>query len=197
MSLVELHEISCRRDNITLFDPVSIAVPAGGKVEMSGPNGAGKTTLLRTLAGLFQQYEGTFSCSTHLFQGHRPGLDELLDAVENLQWHASIAGQTVNENEILEALERVGMISRALVPVARLSQGQQRRVAMARWQLSGARVWLLDEPLTALDTDAQELLVSMIQEHCAGGGAAVYATHTPVKLDDKVELRLSPRGDQA
>ncbi len=196
--MIRLSQLACRRGETTLFEPLNLTVSAGQCVEINGPNGAGKTTLLRTLAGIHQQFEGNFDVQPFVFQSHRLGLDGLLNPLENLAWYAGLEGKVVTEDELAEALRRVDMLSRAMTPVSQLSQGQQRRVAMARWLLSDARVWLLDEPLTALDAAGQELLANMLSSHCQADGAAMCSTHVPLDVPQRqvLELRQSEQARQ-
>lgn len=190
--MLTLNALCCERDSRGLFSPLTLAVQAGQYVELLGANGSGKSTLLRTLAGLHSQYVGTFIADSALFQGHRLGLDGLLSPVENLAWFAGLEGSEQTLEKLLDTLQRTGVVSRAFDPCSTLSAGQQRRVAMARWVLSPRRLWLLDEPLTALDIDAQGLMRDIIQEHCAGGGAVVCATHSALDVTGKTTLTLQP-----
>ncbi len=191
-SLINLHNFTCRRGETTLFQPVSLQAGPGDCIELQGPNGVGKSTLLRTLAGVHQQYAGEFAVETFVYQGHRLGLDGLLSALENLTWYAGLMGATVNPQQLREVLDRVNMVEHALMPIGQMSQGQQRRVAMAKWLLAPAPVWLLDEPMTALDPHGQAMLTSMLAEHCAGGGAALCATHVSLGVARTRRLDLSP-----
>ena len=189
---LRLQSLVCRRDGRKLFEPVSLAAQTGDCIELLGPNGAGKTTLLRTLAGIHSQFDGAYESGEFLYQGHRIGLDGLLTPLENLQWFAALRGAHADMEALRQVLNRVGMTDSAMRPVHVLSQGQQRRVAMARWLLSGAQVWLLDEPYTSLDVDGQMLLNEVIGEHCADGGVAFCATHTPLTLLRRRQLNLTP-----
>ena len=184
-TLFEVADIVCRRDDVDLFAPVSGRVGAGQLVELTGPNGSGKTTLLRTLAGLHGQYAGSLTAPQDgaLYQGHSLGLDELLTPLENLSWFAALGGRQEDAAGDEERLRRVDMLAHAMTPVQRLSQGQRRRVAIARWLASPARVWLLDEPLTALDVDGQALLNDVVAQHVRGGGAVIAATHAPLTAE--------------
>lgn len=198
--MIELSEIVSRRGERALFAPVSGHVKAGQYVEVVGPNGAGKTTLLRTLVGLHSQYSGEVQVAGELddagliYQGHTLGLDELLTPLENLRWFAALESLTPSLDEVSRLLQGVGVHEYAMTPLQRLSQGQRRRVAMARWQQSTAKLWVLDEPLTALDTAGQALLVDMITRHCAAGGAVVCATHSPLPMQavDTTEWLIEP-----
>ena len=108
--MLHLRELSCLREERTLFKPISLDVQAGDCVEVLGPNGAGKTTLLRTLAGLHTQYSGTFECSQFLYQGHRVALDELMTPLENLRWYGALDGQSHDDGRLRDVLQEVGMV---------------------------------------------------------------------------------------
>ena len=182
------------RNGRAIFDPVTLALAAGDALEVVGPNGAGKTTLMRTLAGLHGQFAGTFHAASLLFQGHRLGLDELLTPLENIRWHAELDGRELADDVLADALNKVAMAGYAFTPVGKLSQGQQRRVAMARWLCAERRLWLLDEPVTALDDAGQSLLCSVLDEHLAAGGAVMYSTHVALAVTSKRALRLRAAG---
>lgn len=190
--VLTLNQLVCTREERPLFEPLSTVLVSGDCVELLGPNGAGKTTLLRSLAGLYGQYEGTFECSDFLFQGHHTGLDELMTPLENLAWFGGLEGRAVAMDEAADVLREVGMFAYAMTPCQQLSQGQQRRVTMARWLLSGAKLWLLDEPYTSLDKDGQKLLNTILARHCGNGGAVLAATHMPLSVGAKRALSLSP-----
>jgi heme exporter protein A len=149
------------------------------------------------LAGLHSQYQGTFQSPPAVYQGHRLGLDELLTPLENLAWFAGLESCVFDQTKALALAARLGILALAHTPCGKLSAGQQRRVAMIRWVLSGRRLWLLDEPLTALDTHAQAWLNEIIAEHCQSGGSVVCATHTDLSVPLKTVLNLRPPPEQA
>lgn len=189
--MLEVEQLTALRDGEPVFSPVSIRADQGCLIEVTGENGAGKTTLLRTLAGLHGQYKGNFAVGRVCYQGHRIGLDESLTAYQNLRWYAALSEQSVREEDLLDALRRVSAFSLALTSVGRMSQGQQRRVAMARWYLSAAETWLLDEPLTALDARGQQVLHGLLSEALDNGVTVVCATHTPLQLGNKLEVKIT------
>lgn len=190
--MLNIDHLICKRDERALFEPVSLRVDPGDCVEVLGPNGAGKTTLLRTLAGLHTQYSGSYACAAFLYQGHRTGLDELLTPREVLQWYGAMQGALPDDAKIRAALQRVDMATYALTECLRLSQGQQRRVCMARWLLHPAQLWLLDEPYTSLDKDGQALLNQLLAEHCSQGGVVLAATHVPLTVGNQKVLQVVP-----
>jgi heme exporter protein A len=119
--------------------------------------------------------------------GHALGLKDELTALENVQLNAALAGQTINREKALQALATQGLKSRAHLPLRVLSQGQKRRVALARLQVAQAKLWLLDEPFVALDTDAVKALQLLLQQHVAQGGALVFTSHQAVDLGAVVQ----------
>ena len=108
-------------------------------------------------------------------------------------WLIPAGGPDACIDRILDALQETGILTKAYDNCAAMSAGQQRRVAMARWMLSRRKLWLLDEPLTALDIEAQAVASRIIKEHCASGGAVICATHQPLDLTDKTTLTLTPQ----
>ena len=186
--------LAATRNGERVHEPISLQSTGAGLVEITGENGAGKTTLLRTLAGLHTQFEGEFQVTPVVYQGHRIGLDESLTPLQNLAWSAALADRADDEENVMEALRRVDMLRYGMTPVGQLSQGQQRRIAMARWCLDKADVWLLDEPLTALDQNGQDLVSNIFEAAAADGKLVVYSTHSRLALSDKRELFMETAG---
>ena len=168
---------------------VSFSASPGQCVLLTGRNGAGKTTLLRAIAGLLDPEEGQVSwrgaparkCrdefhSELAYLGHEPALKGDLSGRENLRFAAGIR-RAVTTDEIDRMLARTGATSFADRAVRTLSAGQRRRVALAGVLLSGALLWLLDEPTTNLDADGQQLVAQLIDEQVARGGIVVAAVH--------------------
>jgi len=164
-------------------------------LHVRGENGAGKTSLLRLLAGLSQPAEGEIrwcgqpidqSDSDYrrnlLFFGHQGALKEDLTALENLSFAAAMDGAEVAEDNALAALYRFGLKGREDLPVRVLSAGQKRRVMLARLATRNAKLWVLDEPFTALDVKAVELLSELIAQHVADGGMAVLTSHQAMPI---------------
>jgi heme exporter protein A len=185
--LLEIEDLSCVRDGRALFAALDLSLGAGDCVALVGPNGSGKSTLLRCVAGLFPDYDGRISAAGFQYLGHRPGVSLALSARENLRWYGSLGGTALDVEAVLE---RVGLPGYADVRCHRLSAGQQRRVALARLLLGPGRLWLLDEPFTALDDAGQMLVRTLISEHLAGNGAALCATHQPLEVPGAGTLAL-------
>jgi len=173
---------------------VSFEGHAGQCVLLTGRNGAGKTTLIRVIAGLLDAEEGEVSwrgaparANRHEFHselaylGHEPPLKGDLSGRENLRFSVGIR-RAVSPAEIEVALTRTGALPFADRAVRTLSAGQRRRVALAGVLLTGAVLWLLDEPTTNLDADGQQLVAELIGEHLAGDGLVVAAVHHALPL---------------
>jgi len=193
--MLEVTRLECRRGDRLLFSELGFAVEAGTLLHVRGRNGSGKTTLLRTLCGLYRQDTGEVSWRGEpirrlaedyrrelLYFGHLNGIKGDLTGVENLSVSATLDGDEADPSAIWTALARIGLAGFEDLPTRMLSQGQKKRVALARLILSRAPLWVLDEPFTALDLDAVDLLQGLIAEHVAAGGMAVLTTHQAVPL---------------
>jgi heme exporter protein A len=183
-SLLTARGLRCERDGRVLFEALDLDIRRGDVVELAGPNGSGKTTLLRALAGLTGDFDGSVSRAAHLhYVGHRGGLNLQLAPLQNLTWSAAIEGIDASKDELMALLDGVGLAGYALTPCEQLSAGQQRRAALARLGLRSAALWLLDEPLTALDDAGCTLVRDLLARHRAAGGGALCATHQSLQLD--------------
>ncbi|MCV6605459.1 MAG: cytochrome c biogenesis heme-transporting ATPase CcmA [Porticoccaceae bacterium] len=204
-SLLQLCGLSFERDDRLLFSAVDATVAAGDILQVSGDNGSGKTTLLKVIIGTLApqsghcQWRGTSvrQCALEfaselLYIGHQPGIKSTLTAEENLRWLQRITLNPANDSAtaIAEALAKVGLQGYEDVPCHSLSAGQQRRVALARLYLSSARLWVLDEPFTAIDRHGVAQLEQLLQQHVNGGGAVVLTTHQPLAIGGVNTLRL-------
>ncbi len=206
MSTLELHNLECCRGARTLFTGLSLHVEGGNLLRVEGRNGVGKTSLLRTLCGLTAPAEGEViwlgralplwgtSFNQHLvYMGHAPALKDDLSAVENLQAALSLNGSTISPVQANEALAQTGLTQSTQIPAHALSQGQRKRVALARLPLSAhARLWILDEPFNALDAAAATWLSDCLAMHLKQGGVVVLTSHQPVTWKTPVyEIRIS------
>ena len=195
-SLLILNNLACERGGRTLFRGLNLELRAGRCVEVRGPNGSGKSTLLRLAAGLYPDYEGSIDAADAFYLGHKPAVSALLSPRENLQWYEraglcwSGAASSGRTRGIEEALAAVGLNDCSGIPCGRLSQGQQRRAGLARALLSPHRLWLLDEPLTALDAQGRIQVGRLIADHCAAGGAALCASHQPLGTMESTTIEL-------
>jgi heme exporter protein A len=194
-----VHDLACRRAGRRVLAGVSFALGMGEALVVTGRNGAGKSTLLAAVAGLLRPEAGliratglgesTLPESLHLV-AHRDALKGSLTAVENLQFASDLlAAPGLAPGEALDA---VGLPGAADLPVAYLSAGQRRRVALARLLVARRPLWLLDEPTLALDMAAQAMLTGLMQGHLGSGGLIIAATHAPLDLPGARELRIDP-----
>ncbi|NEX21099.1 cytochrome c biogenesis heme-transporting ATPase CcmA [Thiorhodococcus mannitoliphagus] len=201
--MLEAHQLECRRGDRRLFSNLSFELGPGTLLHVRGRNGTGKTTLLRSLCGLFTPESGEIRWRGEsirelgddyrrdlLYFGHLNGIKGELTGIENLSIAATLDGDRVSSTTIWEALARIGLRGFEDLPTRMLSQGQKKRVALTRLILSKARLWVLDEPFTALDVDAVALLQQLIVEHVDGGGMAVLTTHQEVPLTSGQVERL-------
>ena len=199
--------LSGSRGERQLFSDVSVTVKSGTLLAVTGENGSGKTSFLRMLCGLLSPDAGTILWqgkdirqlkelySAQLtYVGHLNGIKDELTPVENLKVSASLAGDENSGAAVQQALEAVGLEPRIHRLSTRvLSQGQKRRVALARLWLSTRPLWLLDEPFASLDTTATNYLTQRLQAHLSHGGMVVVATHQEIALpiDSVQHLRLT------
>ena len=188
--MLAARELSCERGGRTLFSGLDFEVGPGTLLHVQGANGSGKTSLLRMLCGLTIPASGQVFwdgndirelredyASQLTYIGHHPAVKDDLSALENVRTSQLLAGQPVSREQALEALAAVGLKNQANLPSRVLSQGQRRRVALARLWLCNKPLWVLDEPYNALDADAAALLQRHIEAHLGRGGMAVLTTH--------------------
>lgn len=193
---INVRDLACRRSGRLIFSHLSFDLGPGEALVVTGRNGAGKSSLLAILAGRLRPEHGTLALDgagertlpecLHLV-GHRDALKTALTAEENLAFAQGLLGEPARTPR--EALEAVGLGHAAALPVAYLSAGQRRRVALARLLVARRPLWLLDEPASALDTTSQQVLLGLMRDHLAGGGLLIAATHQDLGLDAK-ELRM-------
>ena len=201
--MLSAHGLSCVRGERPLFAGVDLALEPGQWLHVRGANGVGKTSLLRLLAGLSQPAEGEVrwqgqpigACaaefhSSLLFLGHTAALKEDLTALENIELAGALDGSPPARAEVAAALRRFGLQGREDLPVRVLSVGQKRRVLLARLLTRKGSLWVLDEPFTALDARAVDMLGELLADHLAGGGMAVVTSHQSVPLAGGQALNL-------
>lgn len=193
--MLEAVALECARGERTLFSDLDLTLESGTLLRVTGANGSGKTSLLRILCGLAQPAHGEVRWLGEpiralreeywrqlVYIGHAHAVKDELTTRENLAFACALGGRPANEDLLDAALARVGLQEHADLPARHLSQGQRRRIALARLAAAEAPLWILDEPLTALDADAVECVQEMLGRHLAAGGMAILTSHQDVVI---------------
>ena len=183
---LKVENLSCVRSEKAIFKNLNFEVLPGQNLEIIGSNGSGKTTLLRTLLGLINKEEGiinwldednnfneyrSFEC---FYQGHQMGIKNMLTVFENLKLTHNAKG--MSEEDINKCLERVGLYKTNEM-ASDLSVGQKKRISIARWLLKDFKIYFIDEPFTALDDSATDLIKEIINELNQKGSSFVITGH--------------------
>lgn len=200
---LQLKDLGCSKGGRPLFSGVNLSLNAGQWLHLKGPNGSGKTSLLRLIAGLTEPDQGQIEwreknisssraeyAEQRLYFGHYNGLQESSTVLENLQYLCALHGQAVSVAQIHAVLVQLGLRATANKMVRYLSQGQKRRVAMARLWLSQASLWVLDEPFVALDYASIGQLIEKMQTHLAAGGCMVLTSHQEINMQQPSPIIL-------
>ena len=209
--MFEARSLECVRDDRLLFSDLSFSVGEAEVLQIEGSNGCGKTSLLRIICGLRLPeagqvlWRGEAIASNRedyyanmVYIGHLPCIKAELMVMENVRALLDTRSLAVTDAVIEAALEKVGLASYEDVAGKALSSGQRRRILLAFVELSQAKLWVLDEPLTALDIQGVELMESMILEHRQAGGSVIFTTHHGMQLDcemSSVRLGLASNAD--
>jgi len=196
-------DLAGERGGEPVFAGVSFLLVPHGSLVITGPNGAGKSTLLRVLAGLLPPASGsiawevggedwpTLAGSMH-YLGHHNAMKPALTVGENLGFWRSFHGSP--RAGVAEALDKVGLSGIGHLPFGYLSTGQKRRASIAKLLVSYRPLWLLDEPTSGLDRASEARFAELMEEHIAGGGMIVAATHLPLGLGGAKTLELVRHG---
>ena len=193
--MLKITELSCQRGYNQLFSGLSFNVNAGDILRISG-----KTSLLKILAGLNTQEQGSISLNKNkvkseqyqeevFYLGHLSALSSELSSIENLKFLTSLS-KTTNSQTLSQALNDVGLKGYEDEYCAKLSAGQKRRVILAGLFVSDAKLWLLDEPFTALDPKGVEIVEQRIKKHSEQGGICIFTTHQDSVLENQRVLAL-------
>jgi len=196
------HSLTCERGERVLIKNLEFSVRDGQAMIIQGSNGAGKTSLLRIITGLSQATQGSVTWNNQniesiaeeyqqslLYIGHLAAVKRELTVRENLQLLLRFWPQD-NNCLVTELAEQVGLRQRLSVSCSRLSAGQQRRVSLARLFISTQKLWVLDEPLTAIDVDFIQVIEKRLQNHLKSGGTAILTTHRGIELGEMPTLNL-------
>lgn len=194
--MLEAQSLECVRDDRLLFNGLSFSVAEAEVLQIEGPNGCGKTSLLRIICGLRLAEAGQVMWQGEKIQanredyyanmvyiGHLPCIKAELTVQENVRALLDTRSLSATDVVVEAALAKVGLATYEDVPSKALSSGQRRRILLAFVELAQAKLWILDEPLTALDVQGVALMESMIIEHRAAGGSVIFTTHHGMQLN--------------
>ncbi len=200
ITAIAVEELACQRGGRIVVPPLSFEAPAGRALILRGPNGAGKTTLLRTIAGFLPAFSGRVRISGPAgektggdcfhYIGHANGTKPRLSVIENVSFWQRYYGGAADPEAAEEALDAFGLLNLAEYRAAHLSQGQSRRLGLARLLAAPRPIWLLDEPSVSLDAASTRRLEAAIARHLASGGIALVSTHLDLSLGDVAVLEL-------
>ena len=193
---LQAYQLTCTRGERQLFNNIHFAISAGDAMRVVGANGSGKTSLLRLLCGLSSPVEGEVRwngknitkireefASQLIYLGHANGVKDDLLAWENVLISSVLSGNPITRDDAYAALDSLGLQQAADLPTRALSQGQRKRVALARLQFGlNAPLWILDEPFTALDQKTVMHLCETLNQHLHRGGMLIYTTHQEIEL---------------
>tara|TARA_B100000959_G_scaffold108328_1_gene114121 strand:- start:24 stop:626 length:603 start_codon:yes stop_codon:yes gene_type:complete len=200
MSKLKVTNLSCQKGYNLLFENLSFEINSGEVLKISGPNGSGKTSLLRLLAGLSSFDSGSIDYDAlplnseeckldFLYLGHLAALSPELSCIENLKY-SSLLGNKKSELDFSSALKKVDLEKFENELVGTLSAGQKKRIALSLLFVTQSKVWLLDEPFSALDSKAINIFEQTIEKHCSIGGMCILTTHQECGIKNLKEISL-------
>lgn len=193
-TMLETQQLTCERNYRFLFQDLSISLNKGEVLQVDGANGAGKSTLLKILAGLYEDFEGEVMWQVEdypLYIGHKVGVKDAMSARENLMWLADLQATEVSQGDIDSALAKVSLAGYEDVLCGEMSEGQRKRVNLARLFLLHNPVWILDEPFSAIDKEGVACITDRIKEHLSDAGTVILTSHQTVDFPNIQSLTLS------
>ena len=178
--------LGCQRSRRRLFSDLSISLAGGELLHVRGANGSGKSTLLRILMGLYTDFEGEVEWHLErapLYIGHKTAVNLRLTVEENTQWLCRVQDVNASSSDIDRVLAEIGLAGYQKTPCGRLSEGQRKRVGLARFFLCKNPCWIMDEPFSAIDTSGLSFLYHAVEAHVGQGGSAILTSHQELTLD--------------
>ena len=203
VSVLKAHDLKCMRGSAELFSNLNFSIKSGEALVVEGSNGSGKTSLLRILCGFNQPIDGKVTwCDVDInkhedyqqqisYIGHASGVKLDLTVLENLKFAQRMVSMSKDETHIKEIIRTVGLFKQRNVLTRKLSAGQKRRVALARLQLEKRMIWILDEPLTALDKEFVTGFEAVLKNHLDNNGMLVVTTHRELIIPEHNIQRLN------
>ena len=200
MNIIDLQNITVFQGRNKVLDNFSLTIGESQSTVILGPNGSGKTSLLRIIAGLSSFETGQIDYDSYklnsekykldfLYLGHLASLSPELTCIENLKYSSLLEGESIEIDYSL-ALQHVGLENYENDLVGTLSAGQKKRIALSLLFISQSKVWLLDEPFSALDSNAIRIIEKRIDEHCNNGGICIFTTHQECNIKNLKEISL-------
>jgi heme exporter protein A len=200
MSKLIVNNLSCQRGYKLLFENLSFELNSGEVLKVSGPNGSGKTSLMKILAGLSSFETGSIDYDEtkinserynldFLYLGHLAALSPELSCLENLKYTMRLGNDNL-DLDFSDALKKVGLEKFENELVGKLSAGQKKRIALSLLFITQSKVWLLDEPFSALDSKAIKIIETRVEDHCNSGGICVLTTHQECNIKNMKEISL-------
>jgi len=200
MSKLIVNNLSCQRGYKLLFENLSFELNSGEVLKVSGPNGSGKTSLMKILAGLSSFETGSIDYDEtkinserynldFLYLGHLAALSPELSCLENLKYSMRLGNDNL-DLDFSDALEKVGLKKFENELVGKLSAGQKKRIALSLLFITQSKVWLLDEPFSALDSKAIKIIETRVEDHCNSGGICILTTHQECNIKNMKEISL-------
>ena len=200
MSKLIVNNLSCQRGYKLLFENLSFELNSGEVLKVSGPNGSGKTSLMKILAGLSSFETGSIDYDEtkinserynldFLYLGHLAALSPELSCLENLKYTMRLGNDNL-DLDFSDALEKVGLEKFENELVGKLSAGQKKRIALSLLFITQSKVWLLDEPFSALDSKAIKIIETRVEDHCNSGGICILTTHQECNIKNMKEISL-------
>ena len=200
MSKLIVNNLSCQRGYKLLFENLSFELNSGEVLKVSGPNGSGKTSLMKILAGLSSFETGSIDYDEtkinserynldFLYLGHLAALSPELSCLENLKYTMRLGNDSL-DLDFSDALKKVGLKKFENELAGKLSAGQKKRIALSLLFITQSKVWLLDEPFSALDSKAIKIIETRVEDHCNSGGICILTTHQECNIKNMKEISL-------
>lgn len=200
--MLSAHNLTCVRNDQTLFSELSFCLEPGKILHVTGPNGVGKSSLLNILTGMFLPQEGRVCWNNTPIQanpdylpqlayiGHKVGVKSHLTVLENLKLAATLNDQKVCESDLEAALQGFNVADLKHTLCEKLSAGQRQRVALSRLLVTKALLWVLDEPFTAMDQKGVVIFHQLLLEHITRGGLIVLTSHQPIQIENVIIQKI-------